>query len=245
MDVGQRRRNALFVADITSLLKTWLVACYSLWYKYFIYFSLVALSLFTVGMAEGFLFIKSDPINQVHRAYQTAVFRLRTHHIKQERTPHKECLLPRQWGDRWTWLPSANFYRDVSEVGKRVEKQHTRLHVLIPCIPCWSVTVGPPSGEDWNDCFSRFSGILFFVVPAIHMFSSSYFFFFRIFSHFCVGSMCLMRRLHLARSCASSPDSYISDQSFLMLSNHLRFDLPLLFSPAGTSIPITCSVEGG
>ena len=32
-------------------------------------------------------------------------------------------------------------------------------------------------------------------------------FFFRIFSHFYVGSMCLNRRLHLARSCTSSPDN--------------------------------------
>ena len=47
--------------------------------------------------------------------------------------------------------------------------------------------------------------------------------FFCIFSHFCVGSMCLMRRLHLTRSCASSPDSSISNKSFLMLSNHLHF----------------------
>ena len=41
------------------------------------------------------------------------------------------------------------------------------------------------------------------------------FFFFSIFSHFHVGSMCLMRRLHLARSCASSPDNSLSDKSFL------------------------------
>ena len=63
-------------------------------------------------------------------------------------------------------------------------------------------------------------------------------FFFFIFSHFYVGSMCLMRRLHLGRSCASSPDNPLSDKSFLMLSNHLRFGLPLLPFP-GTSIPIT------
>ena len=35
----------------------------------------------------------------------------------------------------------------------------------------------------------------------------SYFLFFRIFSHFYVGSMCLMRHLHLARSWASSIDN--------------------------------------
>ena len=48
-----------------------------------------------------------------------------------------------------------------------------------------------------------------------------FFFFFRILSHFYVGSMCLMRRLHWTWSCASSPDSSLSDKSFLMLSNHL------------------------
>ena len=53
-----------------------------------------------------------------------------------------------------------------------------------------------------------------------------------------VGSVCLIRHLHLARSCASSPDSPVSDKSFLMLSNHLRFGLPLLLFP-GTSIAIT------
>ena len=61
---------------------------------------------------------------------------------------------------------------------------------------------------------------------------------FLIFSHFYVGSMCLMRRLHLARSWASSLDNSLSDKSFLMLSNHLRFGLPLLLFP-GTSIAIT------
>ena len=61
---------------------------------------------------------------------------------------------------------------------------------------------------------------------------------FIIFSHFYVGSMCLMRRLHLARSCVSSLDNSLSDKSFLMLSNHLRFGLPLLLFP-GTSIAIT------
>ena len=46
-----------------------------------------------------------------------------------------------------------------------------------------------------------------------------------------------MRRLHLARSCASSLDNSLSDKSFMMLSNHLRFGLPLLLFP-GTSIAI-------
>ena len=61
---------------------------------------------------------------------------------------------------------------------------------------------------------------------------------FLIFSHFYVGSMCLMRRLHLARSWASSLDNSLSDKSFLILSNHLRFGLPLLLFPS-TSIAIT------
>ena len=65
-----------------------------------------------------------------------------------------------------------------------------------------------------------------------------FFFFFFIFSHFYVGSMCLVRRLHLDRSCASSSDNPLSDKSFLMLSIHLRFGLPLLLFP-GTSIPNT------
>ena len=64
------------------------------------------------------------------------------------------------------------------------------------------------------------------------------FFFFFIFSHFYVGSMCLVRRLHLDRSCASSSDNPLSDKSLLMLSIHLRFGLPLLLFP-GTSIPNT------
>ena len=62
------------------------------------------------------------------------------------------------------------------------------------------------------------------------------FFFFLICSHFYVVSMCLMRHLHLARYCASAPDNSLSDKSFLMLSNHLRFGLPLFIFP-GPSIP--------
>ena len=65
-----------------------------------------------------------------------------------------------------------------------------------------------------------------------------FFFFIRNFSHFYVGLMYLMRRLHLAGSCASSLDNSLSNKSFLMLSNHLRFGLPLLLFP-GTSIAIT------
>ena len=55
---------------------------------------------------------------------------------------------------------------------------------------------------------------------------------------FYVGSMFLMRRFHLIRQCCSSPDSSLSDKSFLMLSNHLYFGLPLLLFH-GTSITIT------
>ena len=61
---------------------------------------------------------------------------------------------------------------------------------------------------------------------------------FLIFSHFYVGSMCLMRLLHLAQSCVSSLDNSFSDKSFPMVSIHLRFGLPHLLSP-GTSTPIT------
>ena len=50
--------------------------------------------------------------------------------------------------------------------------------------------------------------------------------------------MCLVRRLHLVRSCASSLDNSLSDKSFLVLSNHLRFGLRLLLFP-GTSIAMT------
>ena len=50
--------------------------------------------------------------------------------------------------------------------------------------------------------------------------------------------MCLVRRLHPGWSFASSPDNSLFDKSFLMLSKHLRFGLPLLLFP-GTSIPIT------
>ena len=50
--------------------------------------------------------------------------------------------------------------------------------------------------------------------------------------------MFLMRRLHLTQSWASSLDSSLSDKSFLMLSNHLRFGLHRFISP-GTSIITT------
>ena len=59
-----------------------------------------------------------------------------------------------------------------------------------------------------------------------------------IFSHFYVVSMCLMRLLHLARSCVSSLDNSFSDKSFPMLSIHLLFGFTLLLFPC-TSIAIT------
>ena len=46
------------------------------------------------------------------------------------------------------------------------------------------------------------------------------FFLFRIFSHFYVVSMFLMRRLHLTHSCSLSPDSSLYEKSFLMLFNY-------------------------
>ena len=54
-----------------------------------------------------------------------------------------------------------------------------------------------------------------------------------------LGSMFLMIRLHLTRSCASSPDNSFSDKSFLVLSNHFRFGLPLLLfmEPTHTLVP--------
>ena len=55
-------------------------------------------------------------------------------------------------------------------------------------------------------------------------------------SQFYVGSVFLIRRIHLTWS--SCPDSSLSDKAFLMLSSHLRFGLPLLLFP-GTSITIT------
>ena len=61
-------------------------------------------------------------------------------------------------------------------------------------------------------------------------------FFFRILSHFYVGSMILMGRLHLTRSCTSSTDNSLSDKSFLMLSNHIRFGFPLLLVPGSSVI---------
>ena len=63
-------------------------------------------------------------------------------------------------------------------------------------------------------------------------------FFFCIFSHFYVGSMCLVKRLHLGRSCAYSLDNSLSHKSSLMLYNHSHYCVHLLLFP-GTSIPIT------
>ena len=63
----------------------------------------------------------------------------------------------------------------------------------------------------------------------------------RILSHFYVGSMFRMRLLHLTWSCASSPDSSLSDKSFLTLSNHLCFGLPLLLFPGTITLLPTYS----
>ena len=54
------------------------------------------------------------------------------------------------------------------------------------------------------------------------------------------GSMFLIGRLQLAKSCASSPHSSFSDKLFLMLSNHLRLGLPLVLSPAPPSPSLSC-----
>ena len=63
-------------------------------------------------------------------------------------------------------------------------------------------------------------------------------FFFSIHFHVYVGSMFIMRRLHLSQYCASYLDSPLSDKSFPVLSNHLRIGLPLLLFTY-TSITIT------
>ena len=49
----------------------------------------------------------------------------------------------------------------------------------------------------------------------------------------------LMRRTHLTRYCASYPGNSLSDKSFLMLSNHFRFDLTVLLFPGN---PITTTL---
>ena len=62
----------------------------------------------------------------------------------------------------------------------------------------------------------------------------SIFYFLRILSHFYVGLMIVIRRL-----CASSPDSPLSDKSFLMLSNRLhRSSSPFPPGPSITRLPI-------
>ena len=60
----------------------------------------------------------------------------------------------------------------------------------------------------------------FIILAILPYYSNSRTFFLRIHSHFYVGSMFRMRRLHLTRSCTSSLDNSLSDKSFLMLSNH-------------------------
>ena len=92
--------------------------------------------------------------------------------------------------------------------------------------------IGCRSEYFWRYSLSKF----LFYMSFLHFL----FLLFLIFSHFYVGSMCLMRRLHLVLSCVSSLDNSFSDKSFPMVSSHLRFGLPLLLFP-GTSIPITHS----
>ena len=66
-------------------------------------------------------------------------------------------------------------------------------------------------------------------------------FFFRILSHFYVGSMYLMRCLHLARFFASSLDNYcLPDKSFVMLSNQFLFGLLCFFSPEPPPPSLSC-----
>ena len=100
----------------------------------------------------------------------------------------------------------------------------------------WSRTNNPFN----NRVVSLWNGLLEYVVLLTYRrLCYLNFFFFRIFSHFYVWSMCLMRRHHLVvRSCVSSLDNSLSDKSFLMLFNHLCFGLPLIVFP-GTSIAIT------
>ena len=52
-----------------------------------------------------------------------------------------------------------------------------------------------------------------------------------ILSNCYMRPMVSMSCLHLARFCASSPDTSLFDTSFLMLSNHLRFGLRVLLFP--------------
>ena len=78
-----------------------------------------------------------------------------------------------------------------------------------------------------------------------HQTSCSYktetvFVFFCILSHFYVGPMFLIRRLHLTRSSTISPHNSLSDKSFLMLSNHLHFGLPILLFPSHPSPSLSC-----
>ena len=96
-----------------------------------------------------------------------------------------------------------------------------------------------PDGDTMSDSFAATNQVGIINTMWVRCFKYSIFFFFRILSRFHVGSMCLMRRLPLSRSCASSPDNNsLSDKSFLMLSNHLLFGLVLFLFP-GTSVTIT------
>ena len=79
-------------------------------------------------------------------------------------------------------------------------------------------------------------------------------FFFRILSHFYVGSMCLMRRLHLTRSCTSSPDNSLrqvvpdaiqpsllwSSSTFFPRHFHRHHSLAYVFVFSSQYMPILC-----
>ena len=67
------------------------------------------------------------------------------------------------------------------------------------------------------------------------------FFFHHIFPHLYVESMFLTRRLHLARSCASSPDSPFSHKSTFTLSRSTSASMFLsFFFPAPPSPSLSC-----
>ena len=68
--------------------------------------------------------------------------------------------------------------------------------------------------------------------------SNFFIFFFRIFSHFYVQGRFVLWDASISPGLARPPLTILSDMSLLMLSNHLRFSLPLPLSP-GTPIAIT------
>ena len=113
------------------------------------------------------------------------------------------------------WLSCINEYLAIDSCGNEYTSRRSRVGVGMK-----------RSAREVKKC-KRSNG------PDIALYKTTFTFIFTfIFSHFYVGSMCLMRRIHLDLSCASSPDNSLSDESFLMLSNHLRFCLHLLLIPS-------------